>query len=397
MRIVAEETDLAAAPPMVTPAGPRLDALTGIRFFAAAAVVVRHFQGETFGGFPWFQRVGGQGYLAVGFFFVLSGFVLTYNYLSPGGDLRGGARRFWVARFARIYPAYLVAFLLSVPLFGAAISVNHGPGGTAARLVVGGTLVLLLIQCWTPWTASYVNSPAWSLSDEAFFYFSFPFCLRRLARFGPRGCLVALLALWAAAQAVPWLCCAWLGVRPFGPSEEPGSWVKSALQCLPALRLPEFLMGAVLGRYYLLRGANRPRRGSAGPLAAVALVLLALSLTGWVPETLAGNGLTAPLFLVLVWTLTTSDGLLVRFLSSRPIVWLGEISYGIYILQEPVCRWFEQFSGWTVREAFFLYCLVLIAIAAVCYTLIETPARGWIKARLGARRLGPGGALAPIP
>ena len=368
----------------VNPSLPRtkLDALTGIRFFAASAVILRHFQGRTFEQYPWFSRIGSQGYLAVGLFFLLSGFVLSYNYINPKGGMRDTRQKFWASRFARIYPAYIAAFLLAIGPFTVAISQVHSAGGTVLRIAGGGMPVLLLIQSWTPWTAHYINSPAWSLSVEAFFYFVFPFCLPKVALLSSRACLAALAMLWAAGLAVPSFCCAWLGVRPFDAAESLSPIIQATLQTMPPLRLPEFLMGVVLGRFFLLRGATCKTRSSAWPLASASLVLLAMSFTGRVPESLAGNGLMAPLFLMLIWTVATSEGLFVRVLSARLLVWLGEISYGIYILQDPVWRWYEKLTGWTVYESFYTFCLVLLVAAGLCYHVVERPMRDWIKAKL---------------
>src|SRR5579863_1305776 len=84
-------------------------ALTGLRFFAALHVVFYHY---AVGLLPYpLSSVAKNGYVAVGLFFVLSGFVLAYNYADRPMDIR----TFWTARFARIYPAYLLAFVLIAP------------------------------------------------------------------------------------------------------------------------------------------------------------------------------------------------------------------------------------------------------------------------------------------
>src|SRR5580698_8802877 len=92
---------------------PAIRSLTGARFVAALLVVCFHFVPLAPG---WVNSILRNGYLGVPFFFVLSGFILTYNYASDPQQ-RIVARSFWMARFARIYPIYLVALVLSLPFF----------------------------------------------------------------------------------------------------------------------------------------------------------------------------------------------------------------------------------------------------------------------------------------
>src|SRR6476661_1182191 len=93
-----------------------LPALTGVRFFAAFYVVLFHFTLWYFAAAPqWVRNIVSSGYVGVDLFFVLSGFVLTYTYLVPGAS-HVPRREFWVARIARIYPMYLVALALALPI-----------------------------------------------------------------------------------------------------------------------------------------------------------------------------------------------------------------------------------------------------------------------------------------
>ena len=124
-----------------------------------------------------FGQEADHGFIAVSFFFVLSGFVLTYSYSGSDGRMRGTRSAFYLARFARIYPAYLLAAIAAIPLFFLALRQVHTLAGTLMRVAAGGTLVAALVQSWLPRTANYLNSPAWSLSVEAFFYLLFPLIL----------------------------------------------------------------------------------------------------------------------------------------------------------------------------------------------------------------------------
>ena len=104
------------------------------------------------------------GYVGVSLFFVLSGFILVYNYLDASGVMRTGPSDFWHARFARIYPAYIVALLFSLPLF-IDVAVLHPVGVTHTRDVVKAAILTpTLLQAWTPKKAWMWDGPAWSLS-----------------------------------------------------------------------------------------------------------------------------------------------------------------------------------------------------------------------------------------
>jgi len=109
----------------------------------------------------------GQG---VSFFFVLSGFILTFVYptLDTGREVRG----FWLARFARIWPAYLATFLFA---FAALLFEWNNLTGVAH---------LAMVQSWLPLSVFYFsyNAVAWSISTEAFFYLAFPVLIRDWAR-----------------------------------------------------------------------------------------------------------------------------------------------------------------------------------------------------------------------
>ena len=181
----------------------KLDALTSLRFFAAAMIVVAHAH-------PLFGSLGianaaplGQG---VSFFFVLSGFILAYNY--PELEGRKAVRRFWLARFARVWPLHAVMLLLWIALIFNFDRHSYFPGVEGlARLGAN----LLLLQAWVPlslWSLSF-NGVAWSLSAEFFFYAVFPFLIRYWAVSWHR-----LLLLQAGIVVVVIIICSVLTLTP---------------------------------------------------------------------------------------------------------------------------------------------------------------------------------------
>ena len=125
------------------------------------------------------QLLFDAGDLGVSFFFVLSGFVLTWS-ARPGQPLL----RFWRNRIARIYPAHLVALVFAI---GCLAVSDRFAKVTTETLVTGG----LLVQAWYPQDIVYlgINAVTWSLSCEMSFYLCFPLLVRRAApAAAPAGC-----------------------------------------------------------------------------------------------------------------------------------------------------------------------------------------------------------------
>jgi len=141
----------------------RLNALTGLRSFAAVNIVLFHFSNPQW--FGWLAPVVNAGYASVSFFILLSGFVLGYNYNARARAGELDRFRFYEARFTRLYPIYLLSLLMSwrmIPLEWGA----HTP----AMFWSGMILSPLLLQGWIPEIATFLNTPAWTMSAESFFY-----------------------------------------------------------------------------------------------------------------------------------------------------------------------------------------------------------------------------------
>jgi peptidoglycan/LPS O-acetylase OafA/YrhL len=176
---------------------PRLAALASARFFAAFHVLLFHasaMRGLNWAP-RWWQTFASAGYVAVSFFFVLSGFVLVYTYEGKKFDLG----RFWRARFARLYPVYLLSLVVCAPFFFYVITRFDFPGfeWTKAHLTAAVVLVLAMLQAWVPGAAMTWNGVAWAVSVEIFFYVVFPVLLRSFGRLSNRTTAILCLAGWA--------------------------------------------------------------------------------------------------------------------------------------------------------------------------------------------------------
>ena len=343
-----------------------LPALTGIRIFAAYYVVMLHTGAGYFGrnGAPKVVlRFLDQGYLAVSLFFILSGFILVYTYQ---GKISGtdSVLRFWEARFARIYPVYLLALALMIPF--------------AKTLTSGQRItVLAMIQTWMPWRPNLVgawNFPAWSLSVEAFFYLMFPLIFVGLNRLRVAG--------------LQWLAALLLALIAIGNLSQPVElWPNSAITLLryiplPVLRLPEFVVGMALGLAFL-RGPTWRRSGLVSVCALLgAIFVLCLPLGPWA-------SIAVIPFAVLILSLAHQRGPIARILSSRILVLLGSASYAVYLLQLPIriytrLLFAEMLHAPHNLDAFLSPCLLLI-LSVLVFLFWEEPARKFLRKSLGLR------------
>ena len=370
--------------------GQTREALTGLRFWAALHVVVFHFGGAWMELAPgWMQAISLCGYASVGLFFVLSGFVLAYNYLSPDGRMTVGRRAFWSARAARVYPVYALALVLLAPKVIAGSLAANSAAVAAAKLAVGGGSALLLVHAWLPPASLYWNPPGWSVAVEAFFYALFPAVVGWVGLLRRERLVWALAGLWALGLLPSLL---YLGLEPDGgpvTQDARGTWL-AVLKFNPVLRLPEFLMGVVLGRLFALETPGLKRTGALMAPGAAVLVLGAFALSQHIPFPLMHNALLAPVYALLVYGLARGGGWLGGFLSRPALVRLGEASYSLYILQYPVWLavgalvvtvepWVELRSP---RALFAVFLPVMIGLSWLCYRYVEAPLRAWMRGAL---------------
>ncbi len=374
-----------------------LPALTGLRFFLAVHVVAYHFlRGIVSTGPRPIARVVDNGFIGVGFFFTLSGFVLAYNYMtSPDASAPALDRRaFWVARVARVYPVYLLGMLAAAPFVISDILAGDAPLAGAVKVAAGGLSSLTLTQAHLPWTALVWNGPGWSLSVEAFLYLAFPFVAPTVVRLSPRGTWLLLACSWVLALVPPAL---YTLLDPAGAAVASSGFTPwlGVVKFNPILRVPEFVAGIALGRLFLV-GTPRPTAGTVTlGLAAVAILVLLLALAP-APYIFAHNGLYLPLMWALIWALAKGGGPIAVLCSAGLLQFLGEASYALYILQLPLFRWLLPLvepgaAGSSKPTSFLHFAIVILAamvLSSLTLILFERPARRFVRRLLS----GTGGA-----
>ncbi len=339
-----------------------------MRFVAALPIVFMHIGSNFFGGSS-LRAAFSYGYIGVSFFFVLSGFVLTWS----TADI--SARRFWWLRFARIWPAQALVAALAF-----AFLIHDGrpdwPGRTAD---------FLLVQSWWPSQDVYFggNGVSWSLSCEAFFYLAFPALaigIRRLDRRGLAAAAVGLLALLAIAPGIGELWALPQALK---------YWL---FFILPAYRLLEFLLGMVIARAVQC-GLRVPHPRLAAAISALSVAGLVAVLAwvgpafGWYPERPWVALLALPAFASLVLTGATADIVgAASWLTSRPVQWLGATSFALYLVHQPLFRITHMWGWWPRSQdmiglvAFAAFLALAVAVAGALHHLVEKPLERRLRA-----------------
>jgi peptidoglycan/LPS O-acetylase OafA/YrhL len=367
---------------------PRLPALTSLRFFAAFHVVLFHLytMGITSGP-EWYRRLSSAGYIGVGLFFVLSGFVLAYTY----GDREWTPGEFWRARFARIYPAYAFSLFVTAPSFfyvairWQALDVPSY-AWFKAHLLVSSLLPPLLLQAWVPPAALAWNAPAWSLSVEVFFYALFPLMVAGLVRARKNQLATWGVMAWTVSLA---LSCGYAIFNPDRVAQVNDQSVNlfwlDAVKFHPLARLPEFFTGACLG-FLFLRRAIAPKWGTALVLCGAGASAIAIWFGPGVPYTLLHDSLLTPAFAAIIY------GLALRprwsaLLEWKPLVLLGEASYSLYLLHIMILAAYFFTASEQARHRGPVGIVVGLALAVgislMTYRLVEQPARRRLRPRTG--------------
>jgi len=309
---------------------PALPVLTSPRFFAAIEVVIYHFLLLKEDNFvDCIFSAGGQ---AVTFFFVLSGFILVYVYNGEKSDDANttSAWVFWKARFARIYPAFILSLLIGLP----ALLYETFISRVEPLRVFWGEIVLIpvLLQAWwPPAVMNGWNGPSWSLSAEALFYAIFPLMMRLFRRIQAWRLVVAAYGLVVADAVLRWV------IQP-AASAPKEAWNFDSF--FPPLHVSSFIFGMALGKVFLFSKPLSPRIHLAmfwvGMAALIAVIGWRYRLDGWV----SSDAILVPLFGLIIFG-GARPGISLKPLKNRTMILLGEVSYAIYILHHPLLFWWQ--------------------------------------------------------
>lgn len=363
-----------------------LTTLTGIRAVAAGWVVVEHFRLFIYVLFPdaevlspWIRA----GYLGVEIFFVLSGFIIAYNYADRFATFAWTTyRRFLLARVARIYPVHLVTLtaMLLLVVGASTIGVELSDEGVYTPFsFIANVFMLQGLPGISSW-----NDPAWTICLEFAAYLCFPLIalllpkLSRVSAFAG-GAAIAILGTIAMLTLVTF--------TDAGPTTPSVAWLRIAT---------EFTTGCLLYAGWRLLG--RFKTGHGWDVTAIASLIGIAVIIGMVPNDGATALAAVPAIALFVLACAGSTGPIGRFLSTPVMLWGGRISYSVYmthfillmVLGEVLSPTKFEDSGWLVRAGVLaFYFVAVVVVGWLCYRMIEVPGRLFVNglaSRAGRRR-----------
>ncbi len=355
----------------------QLDQITFTRFIAALTVVFFHYGQSVFpANVPFLFENVTAGPIAVGYFYVLSGFIMAIAYYKPDKSNQKAIskKKYWLARFARIYPVYLLALLLIVGAKYKDLAQNWETL----------PLHLLLLQSWIPGYPITLNTPGWSLSVEAFFYLCFPFLLIWVYKAGTKPLAIFTVILWIATQII-------LLTQLNSDSYAPKTDLHDLIYYYPLMHLNSFVAGLLVG-IYLKRSTNKVQASNNTFWLVFSFALIFILI--WSRphlESLFGfkiaftNGLLAPAFLWFIVLLARHKGMITNVFSYGWLVLLGEASYSLYILQKPVHGIYDKLVVPRVSlpevAHFYIFLVMLIIISILSFKYFETPLRKYLRSK----------------
>jgi peptidoglycan/LPS O-acetylase OafA/YrhL len=332
----------------------------------------------------------GKGYLMVDLFFILSGFIMLHVYGNTFRSRITGREfgNFLVARFARIYPLHLLTLLMLVGEFclkGAKPDPINDPAAIPTHLLLLHSFGLHPIFTW--------NVPSWSISAEWWAYMVFPLAALLLARYGKAARTGIALAAVLAYVSVVYLV-------PRSNFFAPGVPLPHNLDVTNDYGFLRGLAGFLTGMLTYGLFASEPVRRlfgrdvTAGLLLAGTALLLHLGVA---------DLLYIPAFAALVLSLAANRGTVQRVFNRKPLQFVGDISYSVYLVHSPLLFWVTVpmlvAGGYPYKGpgtltvpvgAGILYCgiylLVVLAVSTLTYYTIEKPCRIWINRRWTRRR-----------
>ncbi|WP_166921714.1 acyltransferase family protein [Flavobacterium poyangense] len=343
----------------------RLEQLTFTRFLAAASIFIFHYGGgSVFIENENLSFIFQNANIGVSYFFILSGFVMIIAY---GKKTSVSFIEYYRSRFARIYPLYFFALFLVI--FVQLIERKFD--------FFGFLLNILMLQAWIPGKALSFNFPAWSLSVEVLFYLIFPFVFNRMyKKISLKRLSVYIVLFWVLTQIVTNILYLYFG-------ESNSAHVKDFIFYYPLLHLHQFLVGNLAGLFFIKYLHNRRRNYDLLILVVVGLVILALKF----PLGFNLQSASALLFVPLIILISLNAGLITQLFQKRIFVFLGEISFGVYILQYPVCFFV---SNYRIKKYLHIEDLtivllirlsILILVSSMTYIYLEKPILNKLKVK----------------
>ena len=336
---------------------------TSLRGIAALLVVFYHYRGGLPSDFnpDRFTEFFATSDSFVDFFFLLSGFVISYVYTQSALDGRVDWRSYFRSRFARIYPLHVLTIIWMCMLF------LYRTDTTTLAFPDQLGSNLLLVHAWGIQDHFALNFPSWSISGEMAAYLVYPFLVLFLFR-TPKICWIWLVVVISFVI---------ISVHEYLVDNEMVRWERIGLM----RAIPAFILGTSI---FWFRGISKsiPDKFLTAIQFALAFALFSLLHFG------ADLVFLTPLFAALILVTWEDRGSVARFLSFAPLYKLGLLSYTIYLTHVPVRAtgyivW-PKIAGWLPdpwNKVFFVVACTCttISISWVTYRYFEIPARDFLR------------------
>ncbi len=347
--------------------------LTSLRFFFAFMVFLSHMDYSSVEkdslGKPFNLFYFGEGYIGVSFFFILSGFILAYNYKQKLLHHIVTIKEFWISRFARIYPLHLLTLLLAIPL---TIQFMF----TTSRLygILKIVFNILLLQSFIPNADFYfsLNALSWSLSCEFFFYLMFPFLIIFLFT-KKAGLLAALVSII---------------LIPVGIYFCNDTWLHPVFYINPLSRLVDFVIGILLFELFeknFLRNIYiHPTSATLMEVSSIFVFIIFIYFKDFIPQGYRFSCYYWFPMVFIIYSFSRQNGLLSALLSKKIFVVLGEISFGFYLIHLLCIKYILIIhSKFPFIQNNYLLATFILATAIMAsyfsYIIIEKPANRFTK------------------
>jgi len=350
----------------------RIDQLTFTRFIAIIVVLFFHGSGGVY-----YQALSKfippalliSATTSVTYLYVLSGFVMSLVYFRPHEKFSIG--KYWTSRILRLYPLYLISFLL-VCYYYIDYVARIKPQKTLANIFV--------VQAWWPPYAQSFNYAAWSMTVEFFFYAIFPFFTMWAYRQTTKKLIWVSVAVWVVSQVIHNIL--WIGYFPD---------YENFLVYFPVFHLSSFILGAVGGIWFLREGRGLVVKSFVSPLVLLggillmsAYVVISSESTQMPNKLQLMTGLLAPVLTVIIAALALDKSRISTFFNHPALVALGETSYGLYILHVPFIWIYQRAlenSSLTNPQLIFDYTFVPLMIGSglLIHYYVDQPLRNWLK------------------
>ncbi|WP_160137058.1 acyltransferase family protein [Chryseobacterium sp. c4a] len=334
----------------------KISQITFTRFLAAMAIVVSHFNKDLFlYKIDYISNIFLKANVGVSYFFILSGFIMIVAYHKKD---KIEYFDYYRNRFARIYPLYVLGLLLYLVTRYSNFSIYKG------------FLYLFGLQSWIPGEAMILNFPGWSISVEFLFYLLFPLLYNYFYSKGNKSIWVVTVIIWIMTQV---FCSLYVDSSYY---KGPHTASHELLYYFPLMHINEFLVGNLAGLFFVKNSGQKNYDVSV--VIIFGLILLSLIFLPWFYH----NGLMALLFIPLIVLISKNNGILTKVFSLKPLEYLGEASYAVYITHIPVLYILREVVSkynFSIDIVFGIYIIVVILTSILFYQCIEKPLRDYLK------------------